>query len=165
MITVLLLRAYTTRRVRPYTFFFFFFSLSFPFFFFSFFTTLKPLYFLDSGQAVVTGIVLFTPPRLLPLFFIAHRVQQSHCSSIFHRMLLLAHAVALSASQFYNFFPRTSAASSTNLCKNEKVPTNSHLFYFFNHLLHAPKGWAPVAASPQVSYTKSAYHRDGTNIL
>ena len=34
----------------------------------------------------------------LPLTFIAHRVQQSHCSSIFHRVLLI-HAVALSASQ------------------------------------------------------------------
>ena len=30
--------------------------------------------------------------------FISHRVQQSHCSSIFHRVLL-AHAFALSASQ------------------------------------------------------------------
>ena len=32
-------------------------------------------------------------------FFIAHRVQQSHCSSIFHRVLP-THALALSASQF-----------------------------------------------------------------
>ena len=32
------------------------------------------------------------------LQFFAHRVQQSHCSSIFHR-LLLTHALALSASQ------------------------------------------------------------------
>ena len=32
-------------------------------------------------------------------FPIAHRVQQSHCSSIFHRVLL-THALALSASQF-----------------------------------------------------------------
>ena len=39
------------------------------------------------------------PPRFLPSIFIAHRVQQSHCSSIFHRVLL-AHAPALSASQF-----------------------------------------------------------------
>ena len=33
------------------------------------------------------------PPRFLPSFFTAHRVQQSHCSSIIHRVLL-------SASQF-----------------------------------------------------------------
>ena len=39
------------------------------------------------------------PPRFLPSIFIAHRVQQSHCSSIFHR-LLLTHALELSASQF-----------------------------------------------------------------
>ena len=37
-------------------------------------------------------------PRFLPSIFIAHRVRQSHCSSIFHRVLL-THALALSASQ------------------------------------------------------------------
>ena len=51
-----------------------------------------------SGQAVVTGVVP-SPPRFLPSIFIAHRVQQSHCSTIFHRVLL-THALALSASQF-----------------------------------------------------------------
>ena len=55
-------------------------------------------YFPASGQAVVTGVVPFTP-RFLPSIFIAHRVQQSHCSSVFHRVLL-THALALSASQF-----------------------------------------------------------------
>ena len=56
-------------------------------------------YFSASGQAVVvTGVVPF-PPRFLPSIFIAHRVQQSHCSSIFHRVLL-THALALSGSQF-----------------------------------------------------------------
>ena len=47
---------------------------------------------------MVTGVIP-SPPRFLPSIFIAHRVQQSHCSSIFHRMLL-THALALSASQF-----------------------------------------------------------------
>ena len=37
--------------------------------------------------------------RFLPSTFIAHRVQQSHCSSIFHRVLI-THALKLSASQF-----------------------------------------------------------------
>ena len=54
-------------------------------------------HFPASGQAVVTGVVP-SPPRLLPSIFIAHRVQQSHCSSIVHRVLL-THALALSASQ------------------------------------------------------------------
>ena len=63
--------------------------------FFSFFSH---FYFPASGQAVVTGVVP-TPPRLLPSIFIAHRVQQSHCSSIFHRVLR-THALAFSASQF-----------------------------------------------------------------
>ena len=43
--------------------------------------------------------VVPSPPRFLPSIFIAHRVQQSHCSSIVHRVLL-THALALSASQF-----------------------------------------------------------------
>ena len=65
-----------------------------PFFFFFF----AHFYFPPSGQAVVTGVVP-SPPRFLPSIIIAHRVQQSHCSSSFHRMLL-THALALSASQF-----------------------------------------------------------------
>ena len=47
---------------------------------------------------MVTGVVP-SSPRFLPSSFTAHRVQQSHCSSIFHRVLL-THALALSASQF-----------------------------------------------------------------
>ena len=50
-----------------------------------------------SGQTVVTGVVP-SPPRFLPSTFIAQRVQQSHCPSIFYRMLL-TYALALSASQ------------------------------------------------------------------
>ena len=46
---------------------------------------------------MVTGVA--PPPRFLPSIFVAHRVQQSHCTSIFHRVLL-THALALSASQF-----------------------------------------------------------------
>ena len=55
-------------------------------------------YFPASGQAMVTGVVP-SLPRFMPSIFIAHRVQQSQCSSIFHRVLL-THALALSASQF-----------------------------------------------------------------
>ena len=54
-------------------------------------------YFPASGQAVVTGVVP-SSPRFLSSIFIARRVQQSHCPSIFHRVLL-THALALSASQ------------------------------------------------------------------
>ena len=57
------------------------------------------IYFPASGHVVDTGVVP-SPPRFLPSIFIAHRVQHiSHCSSIFHRVLL-THALALSASQF-----------------------------------------------------------------
>ena len=62
-------------------------------FFFSHFCVPAP------GHAVVTGVVSSCPPVILPSIFMAHRVQQSHCSSIFHRVLL-THALALSASQF-----------------------------------------------------------------
>ena len=51
-----------------------------------------------SGQAVVTGVIR-SSPRFLPSLFIARRVQQAHCSSIFRRALL-THALAFSASQF-----------------------------------------------------------------
>ena len=45
-----------------------------------------------------TGVVP-SSPRFSPSIFIAHRVQQSRCSSSFHRVLL-SHALAFSASQF-----------------------------------------------------------------
>ena len=69
-----------------------------PGIFFFFFFFLAHFHFPSSGQAVVTGVIP-SPPRFLPSIFIAHRVQQSHCSSIVHRMLL-THTLALSASQF-----------------------------------------------------------------
>ena len=47
---------------------------------------------------MVTGVVPSSPRFLAFIFFIAHRVQQFRCSSIFHRALLI-HALALSASQ------------------------------------------------------------------
>ena len=58
-------------------------------------------YFPASGQAVVTWsqVSSLLPPGSCLQLFIAHRVQQSHCSSIFHRVLL-THALALSASQY-----------------------------------------------------------------
>ena len=65
---------------------------------FLFFFFLAHFHFPASGQAVVTGVIP-SPPRFLPSIFIARRVQQSHCSSIVHRMLL-THALAISASQF-----------------------------------------------------------------
>ena len=63
-------------------------------------------YFPASGQAAVTGVVP-SSPRFLPSIFIAHRVQQSHCSSIVYRVLL-TRALALTARQFVHKkkFPR-----------------------------------------------------------
>ena len=55
-------------------------------------------FFPASGQAVVTGVVP-SPTRFSPSIFIAHRVQQSHCSPIFHQVLL-TYALALPARQF-----------------------------------------------------------------
>ena len=54
------------------------------------------------GQAVVTGVVPSSPTRFLPSIFIAHRVQQSHCSKIFS----------------------SSVANSRARTLQEKVPTN-----------------------------------------
>ena len=66
--------------------------------FFFFFPELT-LLFSASGQAMVTAVVPL-PPRFLPSIFIAHRVQQSHRSSILHRMLLTHDLVFSVASQF-----------------------------------------------------------------
>ena len=46
---------------------------------------------------MVTGVVPF-PPRFLSSILIPHRVQQSHCSSVFHRVLQ-TQALALFPSQ------------------------------------------------------------------
>ena len=76
-------------------------------------------YFPASGQTVVTGVVP-SSPRFLPSIFIAHRVQQSHCSSTFHRVLL-THALALSASQF------------VHKKKSQRIYTSMHLLYTAVH--------------------------------
>ena len=64
-------------------------------FVFSFFSHTSTFQLLDKPWSQVSS---FLPPRLLPSIFIAHRIQQSHCSSIFHRVLL-TRALALSESQ------------------------------------------------------------------
>ena len=86
----------------------------FFFFFFAHF------HFPASGQAVVPGVVP-SSPRFLPSTFIAHtsRVQQAHCSSIVHRVLL-THALALSARQ---------------LCARHV----RHIRYFFHGPMHMTK--------------------------
>ena len=66
------------------------------FFFFWSFSHTPTFQLLDKPLSQVSSLL---PPRFLPSIFIAHRVLQSHCSSIFHRVLL-THALALSASQF-----------------------------------------------------------------
>ena len=63
---------------------------------FSVFQHTSTFQLLDKPWSQVSSL---SPPRFLPSFYIAHRVQQSHCSSIFRRVFL-THALALSASQF-----------------------------------------------------------------
>ena len=62
-----------------------------------FFHTTCTFQLLDTPWSQV-GVVP-SPSRFLPSIFIAHRIQQPHCSSIFHRVLI-THAPAFSASQF-----------------------------------------------------------------
>ena len=65
-------------------------------FFFLFFLHTSTFQLLDKPWSQVSSL---SSPRVLPSIFVAHRFQQSHCSLIFHRVLL-THALALSASQF-----------------------------------------------------------------
>ena len=97
---------------------------------------------------MLTGVVPH-PPRFLPSIFIAHRVQHSHCSSIFRRVLL-THALALSASQF------------VHMKKSQRIYTSMHsaglqltkLTYTrleVNLIRHRgdplePHGWPPLEA-------------------
>ena len=60
---------------------------------------------LDKSWSLVSPLL----PRFLPSIFIAHRVQQSHCSSILHRLL-----VANSRSRAFR----------KSISAQEKVPTN-----------------------------------------
>ena len=64
-----------------------------PDFFFFFSSHTSTFHLLDKPWLQVSTLL-----RLLPSIFIAHRVQQSHCSSILHRVLL-TRALALPASQ------------------------------------------------------------------
>ena len=65
--------------------------------FFFLFSQTSTFQLLDKPWSQVSSLF---PPRFMPSIFIVHRrVQQSHCSSIFHRVWL-THALALSASQF-----------------------------------------------------------------
>ena len=64
---------------------------------------LRPLFHTSTFQLLldkpwVTGVVP-SPSRFSPSILVAHRVQHSHCSSNFRRVLL-THAPALSVSQF-----------------------------------------------------------------
>ena len=74
------------------------FWLVIPFFFFHHFLHTSTFQLLDKPWSQVLS---FLPPGacLESSTFIANRVQQSHCSSIFYRVLL-THALALFASQF-----------------------------------------------------------------
>ena len=58
------------------------------------------------------------PPDTCLQIFIVHRVQHSHCSSIFIKCCLLTHALALSANQFFTECKKKSlySYSSTSMC-------------------------------------------------
>ena len=71
-------------------------DISTTFFFCFFFVHTFTFQLLDKPWSQVSTLLL---PGSCLQFFIAHRVQQFHCSSIVHRVLL-THALALSASQF-----------------------------------------------------------------
>ena len=74
-----------------------------------FFFFLAHFYLTVSGQDVVTG---FVPPRprFLPSIIIAHRVQQPHCWTIFHRWRVLLTHHALSR------FPQVNPHEYTRVC-------------------------------------------------
>ena len=81
--------------LKPVIFFFFFYTQTF----FSSCLLLPHTFAFQLLNKPLSQVSSLLPPRFLPSIFIAHRVQKSDCSSIFHRVLL-THALALSASRF-----------------------------------------------------------------
>ena len=120
------------------------------------------IYFPRCGQVVVTGVVP-SSPRFLPSIFIAHRVQQSHCSSIFYRVLL-THALTLSASQFVhrqekiltNFYEyvlgeaRTHATDLYQARGQPDPPPGRPVIFFVTGLSYVPLFFAKKAAKEPV---------------
>ena len=80
---------------------------------------------MDTGSSLL-------PPGSCLQFFIAHRVQQSHRSSIFHRVLL-THALALSASQIVR--KKKSQQIYTSMYALGGIRTHETVFFFFLTLL------------------------------
>ena len=117
-------------------------SLECIFFFFFFRTPLLSSFWTSRGHRCRPF-----PTPVLAFNFIAHRVQQSRCSSIFHRVLL-TNALALSASQF------------VRKKKSSRIYTSMHLVGFQhtkltytrledNLIRHRgrPVGYTPMASS------------------
>ena len=93
-----------------------------------------------------------SPPRFLPSICTAHRVEQSHWSSIFHRVLL-THALALSASQIVHKKKSSRIYTSMDSASLELTkPTYTRLE---NNLIRH-RGGRPVALEDQITnYTKT----------
>ena len=83
----------------------------FPFFFFLFFSHTSTFQLQDKPWSRMSSL---SPPSVLAFnIYRAHRVQQSHSSSLFRRVLL-THALALSASQFVHKKKSPRAYTSTH---------------------------------------------------
>ena len=86
---------------------------------------------------MVTGVVP-SSPRFLPSIFIAHRVQQSLCSSIFNRVLL-THALELSTNQFVH---EKSPNDLIRVCTRRGSNSRTNLYqarFFFHPLADGEK--------------------------
>ena len=77
-----------------------------------------------TGQQAVVTCVVPSPSRFLPSIFIAHRVQQSHCSSIFHRVILLTHTDHITTNS-----KADSSLSTTKVLKIGRMGARIHHFY------------------------------------
>ena len=126
----------------------------------SFFSCFAHIYFPVSGQALVTGVVP-SSPRFLPSLFIEHRVQQSHCSSIFHRVLL-THALVFSASQFlYYIKSRYTGLFSKILLKSNTSSMMYSIFFFFLFFILRRMGKNKALAH----HTSTYFHTRRVSIL
>ena len=101
----------------------------------------------SSRQAAVSGVV--PSHRHVPSVYIAHRVQHSRCSSIFIEMLLLiAHALALSSSQFVHKKRSPRSFSSMHSRRDSNSP---------NSRITAGRGQPVTPSGRQVCITIYSY--------
>ena len=123
--------------------------------FFLYFYFTHPLFFSFWTSRGWSQVSSFLPPRFLPSIFIAHRVQQSHCSSVFHQVLQ-THALHNKNAQFtsFNFQPRREPKASTYR-RGACVQYDTYVTERVRYAWEAPSTQVTISRTPPHSFPNS----------